>query len=147
MDFMALLPLFELAANTTLTVLGGAGIVPANSATLAGALESAVLPLISSIQNKSTTTADVLAGYGALIGVLNSLRQNTSLPAATLAKVTEYISAAQDATTAYLLAQKGLDLSTLVPLDPIIPPSPQASPVTAVMTGTNITLIPGVAKS
>lgn len=119
MEFALLLPLFELAANTTLSVLSAEGITPANTGTLAAALETAINPLITSIQNKSATTVDVMAGYAAMIGVLNALKQNTGLDAATTAKITEYLSAAQDATTAFLLASKGLDLTKLTQVTPI----------------------------
>lgn len=119
MDFTLLLPLIELAANTTLTVLSAQGITPANTGTLASALETSINPLISAIGKKSATTTDVMAGYGAMIGVLNALKQNTALEPAVLAKVTEYLAAAQDGTSAFLLASKGLDLSKLTPVEPI----------------------------
>jgi hypothetical protein len=119
MNWLALLPLFELAANTTLTVLSASGVTPANSAVLASGVESAINPLISKLQSGAAVTTDVMAGYGAMIGVLNSLKQNTGLDADTLAKINTYLVAAQDATTGFLTASKGLDLSKLTPVEPV----------------------------
>ena len=118
-SFASILPLFELAANVTLTTLSAAGVTPANSAILAAAIENAINPLINAITNGTPKTADVLAGYGALIGVLNALKQNSGLAPEVLAKVDAYIVAAQNGTTGYLAGATGYDPTKLAPVTPI----------------------------
>lgn len=131
-DWAQLLPIFELAANTTLTVLSTTGVAPIGSASLAVALESAINPLIASIASGNTKTSDVMAAYGAMIGVLNALKNQTGLPASVLSKVEEYIAGAQNGMSAYLMAQKGFDASLYTPVLPIVVPAAPAAifPVT-----------------
>lgn len=123
--FDSLLPLIELGINTTLTVLGTAGVVPGGPAfaSLAAALEAAIAPLISSIRAGNTKTQDVMAGYGALIGVLNTLKSTPGIPKEVIAKAEEYIGAAQDGTSAYLTAAAGYSADILKPVTPIVPPA------------------------
>jgi hypothetical protein len=67
-------------------------------------------PLLDAITTgKRPESTVILAGYGALIGTLNVVRQNTDLEPETLAKVTEYIAASEAGISAYMQASKGYD--------------------------------------
>ena len=103
----------ELALNIALAA------IPATSsfAPLAAGLEASVNPLIASIQAGSTKTSDVMAGYGALIGVITTLKSQTGLAPTVLAKLDEYLVAAQNGTVAALAANvKGYDPTQLTPV-------------------------------
>lgn len=111
-----IIALIELAANVTLSV------IPATSAfaPLAAALEAGINPLIASIQAGSTKTTDILAGYGALIALIGTLKAQTDLAPAVLAKLDEYATAAQNGTVAALASStKGYDPTQLTPVPPI----------------------------
>lgn len=108
-----IISLIELAANITLSV------IPATSAfaPLAAALEAGINPLIASIQAGSTKTTDILAGYGALIALITTLKQQTEIAPDVLAKLDEYATAAQNGTVAALAANiKGYDPTQLSPV-------------------------------
>lgn len=108
--------LIELAANVTLTAIP----VTASFAPLAAALEAGINPLIASIQAGNTKTQDILAGYGSMIALINTLKQQTGLDPAVLTKLDEYLTAAQNGTVAALAAgTKGYDPTQLTPVAPI----------------------------
>ncbi len=108
--------LMELAANVTLAVIP----VTAAYAPLATALESAINPFIMGALAGSTTPQMVFAGYGALLGVIGTLKAQTNLAPEVLAKLDEYATAAQNGTMAALAAgTKGYDPSQLTPVAPI----------------------------
>ena len=108
--------LFELAANVTLAAIP----VTAAYAPLATALEGAINPFILSALSKGATSQEVFAGYGALVGVITVLKQQTNLAPEVLAKLDEYATAAQNGTVAALAAGvKGYDASQLTPVTPI----------------------------
>jgi hypothetical protein len=117
--------LAELGGNVALTVLGGDGIVPAGSAAIASGIEAAVNPLINSIQGKASTATDIQAGYGALIGGLSILKSQTGnsfgIDPALLAKIDEYLLAAQAGLTAYMTEQAGFNLGLFVVNAPLTP--------------------------
>lgn len=111
-----ILSLIELALNVTLTAIP----VTSGFTPLAQALETSINPLLLSLQSGSTKTQDVLAGYGAMLGVIGALRQQTGLAPEVLAKLDEYTTAAQNGTVAALSAGvKGFDASQLTPVAPI----------------------------
>jgi len=112
--FEAWLPLLESLANAGLTIGGLPGI-----AALAGAVEGALNPLLTSIVNKSTTQQDILAGWGAAIGIWTAIGNQANLDPAVKAKVSEYIAAGQQATAKFYLAQQGFDASLYAPVTPI----------------------------
>ena len=115
-DWKSLINVIELAGNTALTILipGGAAFAP-----LAAALEGAINPLLQSIGTKASVSSEIMTVYGTLIGILTVLKNTPGLPAATLAKVDEYLLAAQNGTSSYLLASKGFDPSQFAPVAPI----------------------------
>lgn len=116
MNPQQILALLELAANVTLTAIPQT----AAFAPLASALEAGINPLIASIVTGSTKTQDVLAGYGAMIALIQTLKQQTGLAPEVLAKLDEYATAAQNGTVAALAAGvKGYDASQLTPVNPI----------------------------
>lgn len=123
MDPTLIISLFELAANTTLSVLGANGTIPPQYATLASALESSINPLILALKGGAAPSQDVLAAYAAMIGTLNALQQTTGIDPKVLTQVKEYIGAAQDGTTGFLLAQKGYDPANY---SPVAAPTPVA---------------------
>lgn len=111
-----LVSLIELALNVTLAA------IPATTAfaPLAAGVEAAANPLIASIQTGATKTNDVLAGFAAVIALITTLKQTTNLAPATLAKLDEYLVAAQNGTVAALTAHTaGYDASQLAPVTPI----------------------------
>lgn len=112
--FAAWLPLLESLANAGLTIGGLPGI-----AALAGAVEGALNPLLTSIVNKSTTQQDILAGWGAAIGIWTAISNQTNLDPAVKARVGEYIAAGNQATAKFYLAQQGFDASMYTPVEPI----------------------------
>ena len=106
----------ELALNIALAA------IPQTSAfaPLAAGVEASVNPLIASIQAGSTKTSDILAGYGALIGVITALKSQTGIDPTLLEKLNEYMVAAQNGTVAALGASvKGFDPTQLTPVAPI----------------------------
>ncbi len=84
-NWKSLIPILESAGNVAeLLIPGGAAFAP-----LTAALENAVNPLLASVGQGNTATTEVLAAYGAIIGVLTALQQNTKLDPSTLAYVEE----------------------------------------------------------
>ena len=122
MGFAALLPLIELGINVLLSTLKTAGVTGTDYSTLATSLEAALAPLLGLLGGSTTATASnvILAALGTFIGVIGTLKQNPKLPADLLAKLDEYMLAAQNATTAYIAAgSKGYDPAQLSPVAPI----------------------------
>ena len=108
--------LIELAANITLAA------IPVTSAftPLAAALEAGINPLISAINSGSTTSTEVLAGYAAMIALITTLKQQTSLSPSVLSTLDEYLTAAQNGTVAALgVATTGYNPAQLTPVAPV----------------------------
>ncbi len=113
MDSAQIIALIELAANVTLTAIP----ITSAFAPLAAALEAGINPLIASIQAGSTKTTDILAGYGALIALITTLKTQTNIAPEVLAKLDEYARAAQNGTVAAITASvKGYDPTALSPV-------------------------------
>ena len=112
-DWKSLLGVIELAANTATSLLipGGAAFLP-----LEQSLEAAVNPLLMSIGTKQTTGDTIITVYGTIIGILTTLKNTPGMPAATLSKIDEYVTAAQNGTAAYLQASKGFDPTLFTPV-------------------------------
>lgn len=116
MNWSQIIALIELAANVTLTAIP----VTSAFAPLAAALEAGINPLIASIQAGDTKTQDILAGYASMIALIQTLKAQTGIAPEVLAKLDEYLTAAQNGTVAALAAQtKGYDPSQLTPVTPI----------------------------
>lgn len=108
--------LFELAANVTLAAIP----ITAAYAPLATALETAINPFMMSALAGAAKPQEMLAGFGALVGVIGVLKQQTGLAPEVIAKLDEYANAAQVGTVAALTAStKGYDPSQLTPVQPI----------------------------
>jgi len=108
--------LIELAANVTLAAIP----VTAAFAPLAVALEAGINPLITAFTNGSSKTSDVLAGFGAMIALINTLKGIPGIAPDVLQKLDVYLTAAQDGLTAALaVATKGFDATQLTQLQPI----------------------------
>ncbi len=108
--------LIELAANVTLAAIP----VTAAFAPMAAALEAGINPLLTSLMNGSTKTTDVMAGFGAMIALINTLKTVPGLAPDVLAKLDVYLSAAQDGVTAALaVATTGYDATQLDPVTPM----------------------------
>ena len=107
----------ELAGNVAVSVLipGGAAFAP-----LLAGLENALNPLLQSIGTKPSVSSEVMTFYGTVIGILTVLKNTPGLPADVLAKVDEYLIAAQNGTASYLLASKGFDPAQFAPVTPIV---------------------------
>jgi len=109
------LPAIELAGNVALLATGiGAGVEP-----LVASLENAVNPLLQSVGTAQPVTSTLMNVYATIIGVLTALKGTANLPPAILAQINEYISAAQDATAAYVSAESGFNPANYTPVTPI----------------------------
>jgi len=120
-NWQELTSLAELGGNVALTALGASGVLPANSAVIASGVEAAVNPLILAIQGKSPIATDIQAGYGALIGGLMILKNQTSIDPALLTKINEYLSAAQAGLSAYMTEESAFTASLFTVNDPLTP--------------------------
>lgn len=113
MNTAQVIALIELAANVTLAAIP----VTAAFAPLATALEAGINPLIASLMSGSTTTTNVLAGFGAMIALINTLKSVPGIDPTVVAKLDVYLTAAQYGLTASLaVASKGYDASQLTPV-------------------------------
>lgn len=112
-----LLPTIELAGNVAVSLLvpGGAALAP-----LLASLENTVNPLLQSIGTKPSVSSEIMTVYATIIGVLTTLKATPGLPAATLAEIDGYITAAQNGTAAYLQAQSGFNPTLYQPVTPIV---------------------------
>jgi len=119
MGFLSLLPIIQLLTNVGLTIAGQYGVIPSTAAGLASSLESALAPLFASIGNKSTTQQDVMAALGASIGILTALKNQAGVDPALVAKIDEYLNAAQAALAEGVTAAKGFDATLYAPVEPI----------------------------
>jgi hypothetical protein len=116
MNSAQIISLLELAANVTLAAIPQT----AAFAPLAAAVEAGINPLIVSIQAGNTKTQDILAGYASMIALIQTLKAQTGIAPEVLAKLDEYLTAAQNGTVAALAAAtKGYDPSQLTPVQPI----------------------------
>jgi hypothetical protein len=110
-----LLPAIELAGNVALLATGfGAPFVP-----LVQQLENAVNPAIQAIGNPQTISSTLMTIYATIIGVLTVLKATPGLPAAELAQIDGYITAAQAGTAGYIQAQSGFSAANYQPVTPI----------------------------
>jgi hypothetical protein len=114
-NWQALIPILESAGNVAeLLIPGGAAFAP-----LTAALEQAINPLLLSVGQGNSTTTEILAAWGALIGILATLEQDTKLDPEVLAKVTEYLTAAKKGLMGYITAGSGYDPTLYTPVAPI----------------------------
>ncbi len=110
-----ILPVIEQAVNVGLLASGvGAPFEP-----LIASLENSTQNLVQSIGTGATTQNEVMAVYGASIGVLTTLKQTPGLPAATLTQVDAYIIAAEAGTASYIQAESGFNPANYSPVAPI----------------------------
>lgn len=110
-----ILPAIEMAGNVALLASGiGAGFEP-----LVAGLEGALNPLLQSIGSPQTVSNTLMNVYATIIAVLTTLKQTPGLPAATLSEIEAYITAAQNATAAYVQAQTGFNPANYTPVTPI----------------------------
>jgi hypothetical protein len=61
------------------------------------------------IGTKPSASTEAMTAYGTIIGILTTIKQMPSMPAATLTKVDDYVIAAQNGTASYLQASLGFD--------------------------------------
>lgn len=115
-DWKSLISVIELAGNTAISILipGGAAFAP-----LLAGLEGAVNPLLQSIGTKPSASVEIMNVYATIIGILTTLKQTPGLPAETLAKIDEYVTAAQNGTAAYLQASQGYNPANYSPVTAI----------------------------
>jgi hypothetical protein len=115
-NFKNILPAIELAGNVAISLLvpGGVALAP-----LLSGLENAVNPLIQSIGTKASVSSEIMTVYATIIGVLTTLKATPGLPAATLAEIEGYITAAQNGTAAYIEAESGFNPALYSPVTPI----------------------------
>lgn len=118
--------LISLVANTALQLPVVQGLTKGNYSQLAGALESAIAPLIGMIPGwlkggsaAPSATMDVLAAYATALGVLNALKKQPGLPPLLMARLDEYANAGQDGITQWMAASKGFDPGNFLPVAPM----------------------------
>lgn len=113
MNTTSIISLIELAANVILAAIP----ITTAFAPLVAALEAGINPLITAINAGSTTTTDVMAGYATLIALITTLKAQTNLDPTVLAKLNEYLTAAENGTQAALaVAATGYNASALTPV-------------------------------
>jgi hypothetical protein len=117
---LALLPLITLIINVSMAALQAAGITNASTSGLITSLEATVLPLIANLASGQSKTADVLAVLGALSGVIATIQAQAGLDPAVLAQVKTLDEAVQAGLAAYVQAGKGVDLTVLTLLAPVV---------------------------
>ncbi len=117
---MGITALVTLIINVVLTLLQAENITSPAITSLVNGLEGAVLPLLTNINSGTTVTSDVLAALGALSGVLGVLKLNTTLDPAVLAQVNALDASVQAALVAYVQGGKGIDLTVLTPIPPVV---------------------------
>lgn len=112
--FKTLFPAIEMAGNIALLASPLAAIEP-----LVAQLENATNPLIQSLGNQNPPQQEIMLFYSTAIGVLTTLKQTPGLPADTLAKVNDYITAAEAGTAGAIQAQSGFNPASYTPVTPI----------------------------
>ena len=110
-----ILPALEMAGNVALLASG----VGAPFESLVAGLENAANPLLQSIGTQVTITSELMTVYATIIGVLTTLKATPGLPAATLAEIDGYVTAAQNGTAAYIQAEAGYNPAAYTPVTPI----------------------------
>lgn len=109
------LPVIEQGLNVGLLVSGvGAPFEP-----LAVGLENALNPLLQSLGTPQTASGAAANVYAAIIGVLETLKATPGLPAATLAQIEAYVTAAQAGLAGYMQASTGFNPANYQPVTPI----------------------------
>lgn len=119
-NWAALLPIFELAGNITLSALGANGVISPNYAAIATAIEGGINPLIAAVKAGSATSTDVYVALGSLVAAVNVLKNQTGLSPAVLSRLSAYGAAAQAAMVGYQQGALGFDPSKLTPVTPIV---------------------------
>ena len=66
-----------------------------------------------------STSSTILAVYGAIIGVLKTLKATTGIDPALLAKIQAYLDAAMAGVAGYMQAQSGYNPDNYKPVQPI----------------------------
>ena len=114
-NFKTWIPAIELAGNVALTLTGfGAAFVP-----LVTQIENAVNPALQSIGTGSSATSVVMTIYATIIGVLTVLKATPNLPAALIAEIDGWVTAAEAGTAGYITAQSGFNPQNYLPVTPI----------------------------
>lgn len=119
MGITAIIALIQLGVNTLLSVLKSSGVTKQDYSQLSASLGAAITPLFGLIGQQNAPTTVVLASLGSFIGVLNTLKGQAGLPQGIIDEINEYLTAAQNATSAYVKAGEGFDASNYTPVTPI----------------------------
>lgn len=114
-----LIPLIQLIVNVGLLIAGSSGVIPANSAALAAALEAAAAPLLTALTSGGTATSqEIMAGFATVIGVLTALKNQTNLDPAILARVNQYTASSEAGVAGFLTSGKGFDPANYAAVPP-----------------------------
>jgi hypothetical protein len=115
-----LLPFISLLVNVVMAALQSAGVTSPAITSLVTSLESTVVPLIANLTAGNSKTSDVLAVLGALSGVIATLKAQTGLNPTVLTQLNTLDEAVTAALAAFVQAGKGLDLTVLTPIAPVV---------------------------
>ncbi len=115
-NFKQWIPAIELAGNVALTLTGyGAAFVP-----LVTQIENAVNPALQSIGTAQSSQGLIMTIYATIIGVLTILKSTPNLPAALIAQIEGWVTAAEAGTAGYIQAESGFNPSLYTPVTPIV---------------------------
>jgi hypothetical protein len=117
---LTLLPLIAMIVNVALTALQTSGIVSPSITSLISSLEGTVLPMVQNLSAGTSTTSDVLAVLGGLSGVIATLKAQTGINPEVLTQLNTLDAAVTAALAAYVQAGKGIDLTVLDQLAPVV---------------------------
>lgn len=116
---MGILAIIELIASLGTTIAQNAGVIGPSTTNLILALLGPLGSLFTSVKAGGKGTDETAAVLASLMGVLIVLQSNTNLSPAILAEVKGMIADVQVALAAYVQSGKGIDLSTLTPIEPV----------------------------
>lgn len=117
---MGILSIISLLASVLGSVLESRGIIGANTDNLITSLVGSAGTLITNLQAGVSKSQDALAVLGALSGVIATLKATTGISADTLTQLDGLDLDVQKALAAYVQSAKGVDLSVLTPIAPVV---------------------------
>ncbi len=117
---MGILGIINLLFPLLTIVLQNRGVISANTTGLISSLVTASETLFSALRSGASKSNDALAVLGALSGVIATLKADTKISPTVLAQLDALDKDVQAALIAEVQSEKGIDLSVLTPIAPIV---------------------------
>lgn len=117
---MGILPLISIIASLVGSILQSRGVIGANTDNLITSLVSSAGTLFTNLQAGQSKAQDTLAVLGALSGVIVTLKATTGISETVLTSINGLDLDVQAALAAYVQSNKGIDLSVLTPIAPVV---------------------------